>query len=226
MALGHRASRIGPTGSVRARRTCGSTHRAAFAGRLSPSDHPAAAVAKGKQPTEVGTGDCREFACHRPRPSARPRVAQGVRRGPCPCRGLFDPSLTWGGPPLMRWVYRVVRESYPQLDATQVQALGAALHRVYLARHKHGARALAVTPAVADSVNEPAWRRAGRGGAWAGRPRCVRARSIAGRSGIAASFFGSLPQFGPRSSPPRRTRPCQRHRNGKPRPAPGSAGGC
>ena len=27
--------------------------------------------------------------------------------------GLFDPSRTWGGPPLMHWVHRVVRESHP-----------------------------------------------------------------------------------------------------------------
>ena len=55
--------------------------------------------------------------------------------------GLFDPSRTWGGPPLMHWVYRVVRESYPHLDAMQVQTLVAAMHRVYRARHEHGARA-------------------------------------------------------------------------------------
>jgi len=70
--------------------------------------------------------------------------------------GFFDPSRTWGGPPLMHWVYRVVRESYPHLDATQVQALGAALHRVYRARHECSTRAHAVPPAVADPVNEPA----------------------------------------------------------------------
>jgi hypothetical protein len=70
--------------------------------------------------------------------------------------GFFDPSRTWGGSPLMHWVYRVVRESYPHLDATQVQALGAALHRVYRARHALSARSHAVTPAVADPVNEPA----------------------------------------------------------------------
>lgn len=70
--------------------------------------------------------------------------------------GLFDPSRTWGGPPLMHWVYRVVRESYPHLDATQVQALVAAMHRVYCARHERGARAHAGAPAAADAVNEPA----------------------------------------------------------------------
>jgi hypothetical protein len=69
---------------------------------------------------------------------------------------FFDPARTWGGPPLMHWVYRVVRESYPHLDATQVHALGAAMHRVYRARHERGAQAHAVTPTVADSVNEPA----------------------------------------------------------------------
>lgn len=70
--------------------------------------------------------------------------------------GLFDPSRTWGGPPLMHWVHRVVRESYPQLDATQVQALVAALHRVYRARHERGARVQAAAPAAADPVCEPA----------------------------------------------------------------------
>lgn len=70
--------------------------------------------------------------------------------------GFFDPSRTWGGPPLMHWVYRIVRESYPHLDATQVQTLGAALHRVYRARHAHGDGAHAVRPAGADVVNEPA----------------------------------------------------------------------
>lgn len=70
--------------------------------------------------------------------------------------GFFDPSRTWGGPPLMHWVYRIVRESHPHLDATQVQTLGAALHRVYRARHAHGDGAHGATPAVADSVNEPA----------------------------------------------------------------------
>jgi hypothetical protein len=66
--------------------------------------------------------------------------------------GFFDPSRTWGGPPLMHWVYRIVRESHPQLDATQVQTLGAALHRVYRARHAHGGAAQAVTPADADAL--------------------------------------------------------------------------
>lgn len=70
--------------------------------------------------------------------------------------GFFDPSGTWGGPPLMYWVYRVVRESYPHLEATQVQALVAAMHRVYRARHQHGARAHAVAPAVCHSVKAPA----------------------------------------------------------------------
>lgn len=69
---------------------------------------------------------------------------------------LFDPSRTWGGPPLMHWAYLVVRESFPQLDATQVQTLVAAMHRVYRTRHQRGARAQALTPAVADAVNEPA----------------------------------------------------------------------
>ena len=70
--------------------------------------------------------------------------------------GLFDPSRTWGGPPLMHWVHRVVRESHPHLDATQVQALVAAMHRVYRTRHERRARAHAVTPAAADTVYEPA----------------------------------------------------------------------
>lgn len=69
---------------------------------------------------------------------------------------LFDPSLTWGGPPLMQWAYQVVHESFPHLDASQVQTLVAAMHRVYRVRRGHGARAHAVTPAVADPVNEPA----------------------------------------------------------------------
>lgn len=56
-------------------------------------------------------------------------------------QGIFDPSGTLDGPPLMHWAYRAVRESYPQLDATQVQVLMAALHRVYQARHERHARA-------------------------------------------------------------------------------------
>jgi hypothetical protein len=70
--------------------------------------------------------------------------------------GLFDPARTWGGPPLTIWVYRVVQESHPQLDATQVQALVAAAQRVYRTRHAHGAPACAARPTVADPVHEPA----------------------------------------------------------------------
>jgi hypothetical protein len=69
--------------------------------------------------------------------------------------GFFDPARTWGGPPLTQWVHRVVSESYPQLDATQVQALAQAAHRVYRARHSSGARVRAVAPALADPVREP-----------------------------------------------------------------------
>ncbi|MDZ7590797.1 MAG: hypothetical protein U5L05_08920 [Rubrivivax sp.] len=70
--------------------------------------------------------------------------------------GFFDPTLTWGGPPLTMWVYRVVQESYPQLDAAQVQALVAAAQRVYRTRHARGAPACAARPTVADPVHEPA----------------------------------------------------------------------
>jgi hypothetical protein len=69
---------------------------------------------------------------------------------------FFDPTCTWSGPPLTRWVNRVVHESYPHLDAMQVQALVAAAQRVYRTRHARGALARAVMPAVADPVNEPA----------------------------------------------------------------------
>jgi hypothetical protein len=70
--------------------------------------------------------------------------------------GLFDPTRTWGGPPLTMWVYRVVQESYPQLDATQVQALVAAAQRVYRTRHARGTPACTTGPTVADPVHEPA----------------------------------------------------------------------
>lgn len=54
--------------------------------------------------------------------------------------GFFDPRQTWGGAPLTMWVYRVLRESYPQLSHSQVHALVAATQRVYRARHVTGAQ--------------------------------------------------------------------------------------
>jgi hypothetical protein len=68
--------------------------------------------------------------------------------------GFFDPAHTWGGAPLTLWVYRVVRESYPHLDHTQVHTLVAATQRVYRARHAPGAQTRAVAPAAADPANE------------------------------------------------------------------------
>lgn len=70
--------------------------------------------------------------------------------------GFVDPSRTWGGGPLTMWVYRVVRESYPHLDAMQVQALVVATQRVYRARHAGGARARPAPPAAVLPVDEPA----------------------------------------------------------------------
>lgn len=67
---------------------------------------------------------------------------------------FFDPSHTWGGAPLTLWVYRVVRESYPQLDQAQVHTLVAAAQRVYRARHAPGAPAHAIAPAAPATVNE------------------------------------------------------------------------
>jgi hypothetical protein len=52
---------------------------------------------------------------------------------------FFDPAKTWGGSALTLLVYRVVRESHPHLDAMQVHVLVAAMQRVQLRRHAHGA---------------------------------------------------------------------------------------
>jgi hypothetical protein len=63
---------------------------------------------------------------------------------------FFDTSQTWGGSALTMLVYRVVRESQPQLDAMQVHTLVAAMQRVHGARRTHGTKA----PAFAEEANE------------------------------------------------------------------------
>jgi hypothetical protein len=63
---------------------------------------------------------------------------------------FFEPSHTWGGSALTMLVYRVVRESQPQLDAMQVHTLIAAMQRVHGARRTHGGR----MPAIATEANE------------------------------------------------------------------------
>jgi hypothetical protein len=65
---------------------------------------------------------------------------------------FFDPTKTWGGSALTMLVYRIVRESYPHLDAMQVHVLVAAMQRVQLRQHAHGAR----PPARAAEATEPA----------------------------------------------------------------------
>lgn len=60
--------------------------------------------------------------------------------------GFLDPARNWGGQPLTMWVYRVVRESYPHLDAAQTQALVTAAQRVYRARRARTAQGQALTP--------------------------------------------------------------------------------
>lgn len=51
---------------------------------------------------------------------------------------LYDTSRTWGGAALTTLVYRVVRESCPQLDATRVQILVTAMQRVHRERRARG----------------------------------------------------------------------------------------
>jgi hypothetical protein len=51
---------------------------------------------------------------------------------------FFDTSQSWGGSELTLLVYRVVRQSHPQLDALQVQTLVTAMQRVYRGRHSSG----------------------------------------------------------------------------------------
>lgn len=52
---------------------------------------------------------------------------------------FFDTSQTWGGSALTMLVYRVVRQSHPDLEALKVQTLVAAMQRVYRNRHSSGA---------------------------------------------------------------------------------------
>lgn len=53
---------------------------------------------------------------------------------------MYDTSRTWGGSVLTTLAYRVVRESYPQLDALRVQTLVTAMLRVHRERRARGAR--------------------------------------------------------------------------------------
>lgn len=65
---------------------------------------------------------------------------------------FFDPSQAWGGSALTMLVYRVVRESYPHMDAMQAQILVATMQRVRLRRQSHGA----LPQALVAEANEPA----------------------------------------------------------------------
>lgn len=62
----------------------------------------------------------------------------------------YDASQSWGGSSLKLLVYRIVRESYPQLDTLQVQSLVGAMER--LARMRRG-RGVSRRP-VAPELNE------------------------------------------------------------------------
>jgi len=67
---------------------------------------------------------------------------------------FVDPARTWGRQPLTMWVYRVVRESCPHLDAVQVQALVTATQRVYHARQARRAGARVPVPVPVDAEAE------------------------------------------------------------------------
>jgi hypothetical protein len=48
---------------------------------------------------------------------------------------FLDPDLTWGGMPLERLAYRMLRDNYPDLSTGEVRALIIASVRVYRARN-------------------------------------------------------------------------------------------
>jgi hypothetical protein len=60
---------------------------------------------------------------------------------------FFDASRTWGGSSMTTLVYRVVRESCPQLSPLEAQVLVNAAQRLYRTRPRHAA-------AEAEAVNE------------------------------------------------------------------------
>ncbi len=59
---------------------------------------------------------------------------------------FLDPKQTWGGVPLERLAFRVLREAYPQLSPTETHQLVVASVRVYRTRHPDNAAHLP-TPA-------------------------------------------------------------------------------
>jgi hypothetical protein len=66
---------------------------------------------------------------------------------------LYDTSRTWGGAELTTLAYRVLRESYPQLDAQRVQTLVVAMRRVHRQRRAQGVRGQSTNlPATAQVV--------------------------------------------------------------------------
>lgn len=48
---------------------------------------------------------------------------------------FFDPQNTWAGHTLEHLAFRNLRESFPQLDAQEVEEIVAAAQQVYVTRH-------------------------------------------------------------------------------------------